>query len=152
MIDLIKKTLLTGVGLAVMTKEKVEELGKDLVSQAKLSEHEGKEFVDNLLKQSETAREGLRGPDQRGRPEGRLRPEPREQGRGRQALREGGGAHGQATVRGFGNPRVRAITVEPSAFLMALERFTFVLHTARRRSVELRLSEAGMAFACASGL
>ena len=56
MIDLIKKTLLTGVGLAVMTKEKVEELGKDLVSQAKLSEHEGKEFVDNLLKQSETAR------------------------------------------------------------------------------------------------
>ncbi len=56
MIDLIKKTLLTGVGLAVMTKEKVEELGKDLVSQAKLSEHEGKEFVDSLMKQSETAR------------------------------------------------------------------------------------------------
>ena len=56
MLDLIKKTLLTGVGLAVMTKEKVEELGKDLVSQAKLSEHEGKEFVDSLLKQSETAR------------------------------------------------------------------------------------------------
>jgi polyhydroxyalkanoate synthesis regulator phasin len=56
MFDLIKKTLLTGVGLAVMTKEKVEELGKELVSQAKLSEHEGKEFVDNLLKQSETSR------------------------------------------------------------------------------------------------
>ena len=33
-----------------------------------------------------------------------------------------------------------------------LERFTFVLHTARRRLVELRLSEASMAFACASGL
>jgi polyhydroxyalkanoate synthesis regulator phasin len=56
MIELIKKTLLTGVGLAVMTKEKVEELGKDLASQAKLSEHEGKEFVDHLLKQSDTAR------------------------------------------------------------------------------------------------
>ncbi len=56
MFDLIKKTLLTGVGLAVLTKEKVEELGKDLVSQAKLSENEGKEFVDSLLKQSETAR------------------------------------------------------------------------------------------------
>jgi polyhydroxyalkanoate synthesis regulator phasin len=56
MIDLIKKTLLTGVGLAVMTKDKVEELGRDLVSQAKLSESEGREFVDNLLKQSETAR------------------------------------------------------------------------------------------------
>jgi polyhydroxyalkanoate synthesis regulator phasin len=56
MFDLIKKTLLTGVGLAVMTKEKVEELGKELASQAKLSEHEGKEFVDHLLKQSDTAR------------------------------------------------------------------------------------------------
>lgn len=56
MIDLIKRALLTGVGLAVMTKEKVEELGQDLVSQAKLSENEGKEFIDNLLAQSETAR------------------------------------------------------------------------------------------------
>jgi len=56
MFDLIKKTLLTGVGLAVMTKDKVEELGKEFASQAKLSEFEGKEFVDHLLKQSETAR------------------------------------------------------------------------------------------------
>jgi polyhydroxyalkanoate synthesis regulator phasin len=56
MIDLIKRTLLTGVGLAVMTKDKVEELGKELASQAKLSENEGKEFVDHLLTQSETAR------------------------------------------------------------------------------------------------
>ncbi|MGZ3413622.1 MAG: phasin family protein, partial [Isosphaeraceae bacterium] len=56
MFDLIKKTLLTGVGLAVMTKDKVEELGKEFASQAKLSELEGKEFVDHLLKQSEMAR------------------------------------------------------------------------------------------------
>jgi polyhydroxyalkanoate synthesis regulator phasin len=56
MFELIKKTLLTGVGLAVMTKDKVEELGKELASQARLSENEGKEFVDHLLTQSETAR------------------------------------------------------------------------------------------------
>src|SRR3954447_23855419 len=56
MFELIKKTLLTGVGLAVMTKDKVEELGRELASQAKLSEIEGKEFVDHLLQQSETAR------------------------------------------------------------------------------------------------
>jgi polyhydroxyalkanoate synthesis regulator phasin len=56
MFELIKKTLLTGVGLGVMTKDKVEELARDLASQAKLSEHEGKEFVDHLLKQSEKAR------------------------------------------------------------------------------------------------
>ena len=109
MFDLIKKTLLTGVGLAVMTKEKVEELGKDLASQAKLSEHEGKEFVDHLLKQSDTA-QGLRGPDQLRRSESRLGTEPGEQGRGRQALREGGRAFGQAAAREFGNTRVRWIT------------------------------------------
>lgn len=56
MIDLIKRTMLTGVGLAVMTKDKVEELGRDLASQAKLGEVEGREFVDNLMKQSEDAR------------------------------------------------------------------------------------------------
>jgi polyhydroxyalkanoate synthesis regulator phasin len=56
MLELIKRTLLTGVGLAVMTKEKVEELGKDLIEQAKLSENEGQEFMNNLLQQSENAR------------------------------------------------------------------------------------------------
>lgn len=56
MFELIKKSLLTGVGLAVMTREKVKELGEELASQAKLSENEGKEFVDNLIKQSDAAR------------------------------------------------------------------------------------------------
>ena len=56
MVDLIKKALYTGVGLAVLTKEKAEELVKDLTQQAKLSEQEGKELFDGLLKQSEQAR------------------------------------------------------------------------------------------------
>lgn len=56
MIDQIKKTMLTGLGLALMTKDKVEELGRDLAEQAKLGEGEGREFVDNLMKQSENAR------------------------------------------------------------------------------------------------
>jgi polyhydroxyalkanoate synthesis regulator phasin len=55
-VDLIKKALYTGVGLAVLTKEKAEELVKDLTQQAKLSEQEGKELFDGLLKQSEQAR------------------------------------------------------------------------------------------------
>ena len=56
MVDLIRKAIYTGLGLAVLTKEKAEELVKDLAEQAKLSEHEGKDLVDNLLKQSEQAR------------------------------------------------------------------------------------------------
>ena len=56
MIDLIKKALFTGVGMAVLTKEKAEELVKELTQQAKLSEQEGKDLVDGLLKQSEEVR------------------------------------------------------------------------------------------------
>jgi polyhydroxyalkanoate synthesis regulator phasin len=56
MIDLIKKALYTGVGMVVLTKEKAEELVKELSQQAKLSEQEGKELFDGLLKQSEQAR------------------------------------------------------------------------------------------------
>jgi polyhydroxyalkanoate synthesis regulator phasin len=56
MIELIKKALYTGVGLAVLTKEKAEELVQELTKQAKLSEQEGKELFDGLLKQSEQAR------------------------------------------------------------------------------------------------
>ena len=56
MIDLIKKAFYTGVGLAVFTKEKAEELVQELTKQAKLSEQEGKELFDGLLKQSEQAR------------------------------------------------------------------------------------------------
>ncbi len=56
MVDLIKKALYTGVGFAVLTKEKAEELVKELTQQAKLSEQEGKELFDGLLKQSEQAR------------------------------------------------------------------------------------------------
>jgi polyhydroxyalkanoate synthesis regulator phasin len=56
MVDLIKKALYTGVGLAVLTKEKAEELVRELTQQAKLSEQEGRELFDGLLKQSEQAR------------------------------------------------------------------------------------------------
>ncbi len=56
MVDLIKKAIYTGIGLAAFTKDKAEELVQDLTSQAKLSEHEGKELVESLLKQSEQAR------------------------------------------------------------------------------------------------
>jgi polyhydroxyalkanoate synthesis regulator phasin len=57
MVDLIKKAFYTGLGLAVLTKEKAEELVKDFAEQAKLSEHEGKDLVDSMLKQSEQARQ-----------------------------------------------------------------------------------------------
>jgi len=59
MFDIIKKVMLTGVGLAAMTKDKVEELARDLAKKGKLSEKEGKKLVDDLLKKSETAKKDL---------------------------------------------------------------------------------------------
>ncbi len=59
MFDLIKKTILTGVGLAAMTKDKIDELAKELAEKGKMSEKEGKELLDDLLKKSEQSRKDL---------------------------------------------------------------------------------------------
>ena len=59
MFDIIKKTLLTSVGFGVMTKEKIEDLGKELIKRGEVTEKEGKEFVDNLLKRSEQAKKEM---------------------------------------------------------------------------------------------
>jgi polyhydroxyalkanoate synthesis regulator phasin len=56
MIELIKKAIYTGLGFAVLTKEKAEELVKELAQQAQFSEKEGKELLESVLKQSEQAR------------------------------------------------------------------------------------------------
>jgi len=61
MFDITRKTLLTGIGLAAMTRDKVQELAQDLAERAKLSEKEGRDFVDDLLKKSEQARKDLEG-------------------------------------------------------------------------------------------
>jgi polyhydroxyalkanoate synthesis regulator phasin len=59
MLDLLKKTLLTGIGIASLTKEKIEELGRKIAEENKLSEQEGKKLVKDLLTQSEEARKDM---------------------------------------------------------------------------------------------
>ena len=59
MIDIIKKTLLAGVGLAAMTKDKVEELADELTEEGELSEKEAKELLDDLLKRSKRAKKDI---------------------------------------------------------------------------------------------
>ena len=48
MFDLIKKTMLTGIGLALLAKDEVESLAKELVDKGKMSEKDGKQFLDDL--------------------------------------------------------------------------------------------------------
>ncbi len=59
MIELVKKALLTGVGVAALSKEKIEDLAKDIVEKGKMTEQEGKKLVDQLLSSSEDARQDL---------------------------------------------------------------------------------------------
>jgi len=59
MLDLAKRGVLTGIGLASLTKDKIEELAENIIEESKLSEEEGRKLVDDLLKQSEEARKNL---------------------------------------------------------------------------------------------
>ncbi|MBA3031217.1 MAG: phasin family protein [Proteobacteria bacterium] len=55
MIDLIKKTILSGVGLAMKTKEEIEDFAKEMEKKFNLSESDGKKFLEDLKKRySET--------------------------------------------------------------------------------------------------
>jgi polyhydroxyalkanoate synthesis regulator phasin len=51
MIDLIKKTLLAGVGAAVVTKEKVEETLNDYVRQGKVKADDARIIADKIAEQ-----------------------------------------------------------------------------------------------------
>lgn len=59
MVDLLKKTLYVSLGIITMTKERVEELAKKVASEAKLSESEGKQFIDEVLKRSDEIKESI---------------------------------------------------------------------------------------------
>jgi polyhydroxyalkanoate synthesis regulator phasin len=57
--DLIKKTLLAGVGLALKTWDEVEELAKELVEKGKMSEKDGVTFLKDLQKRYEETQKVL---------------------------------------------------------------------------------------------
>jgi polyhydroxyalkanoate synthesis regulator phasin len=50
MLNLIKKTMLTGIGLALIAKDEVEDLAKELINKGKMSENEGTKFLEDLQK------------------------------------------------------------------------------------------------------
>ena len=51
MIDLIKKTLLAGVGATIITKEKVEEAMQDYIRQGKVSAGDARLMADKIAEQ-----------------------------------------------------------------------------------------------------
>ena len=57
--DLIRKTLLAGVGLALKTWDEVEDLAKELVDKGKMTEKDGNKFVKDLQKRYEETQKKL---------------------------------------------------------------------------------------------
>lgn len=60
MIDLIKKAVLTGIGVASLTKDKIEDLAKELIDKGKMSEQEGEKLVQEMLSRAEESRETMK--------------------------------------------------------------------------------------------
>ncbi len=59
MIELLKKGVFAGIGLASLTKEKIEQYGKELIEQGHISEKEGKELVHHLSEISEREKKNM---------------------------------------------------------------------------------------------
>ncbi len=59
MADLIKKTMLVGIGLALRTWDEVESVAKEFVKKGKMSEKEGDRFLKDMQKKYEDAQNKL---------------------------------------------------------------------------------------------
>ena len=57
--DLLKNVVYASIGAAFLTRDKIEELRVELVEKGKLSADEGKEFFDELVKKSESAKDQM---------------------------------------------------------------------------------------------
>lgn len=56
MFEILKKTMLTGIGLGLMTRDKVEEVARDIANSANLSADKGQEFVNEAVARAQKSR------------------------------------------------------------------------------------------------
>jgi polyhydroxyalkanoate synthesis regulator phasin len=57
--DFIKKTMMTGIGFALKTQSEIESLTKDFVEKTKMSEDEGRKFVDEMIDKYNEAKDNM---------------------------------------------------------------------------------------------
>jgi polyhydroxyalkanoate synthesis regulator phasin len=75
MFDLVRKSMLAGVGLALKAWDEVEDLAKEVAEQGKMTEQEGRKFIDDIAGP-------LRGrPEETGRTGGKERQRPSQRRR-----------------------------------------------------------------------
>lgn len=61
MSDLLRKAINLGVGLAVASKEKIEQYADELVAKGELGKNESKDFVNQLIRKGEEQRNEMKG-------------------------------------------------------------------------------------------
>lgn len=59
MLDYLKKSILTGVGMALRSKKEIEALAKEFAEQSEMNQQEAKEFLDDCQKRYEEAKTDL---------------------------------------------------------------------------------------------
>ena len=59
MLEYIKKSVLTGVGMALRSKKEIEEMAKEFAQQSEMNQKEAKEFLNECQQRYEEARTGL---------------------------------------------------------------------------------------------
>lgn len=59
MLDLMKKTMLTGIGLALLAKDEMEEIAREVVEKGKMTEKDGKKFLNDLQERYEDVQNKL---------------------------------------------------------------------------------------------
>ncbi len=57
--DVLKNMFYVGAGAAFLTKERLEELRTELIEKGKMTQDEGKQFIDDMVKKSEEAKSQL---------------------------------------------------------------------------------------------
>jgi polyhydroxyalkanoate synthesis regulator phasin len=57
--ELMKKVMMTGLGLALKSQSEMEALTKDLIKKSKMGEAEGKKFVDDVMKKYDKAKKDM---------------------------------------------------------------------------------------------
>jgi len=54
--ELMKKVMVTGIGLALKTQSEIESIAKDIIKKSKMSEAEGEKFINDVVKKYDKAR------------------------------------------------------------------------------------------------
>jgi polyhydroxyalkanoate synthesis regulator phasin len=55
-LEMMKKVMLTGIGLALKTPSEIESIAKEMIKKSKMGEKEGKKFIADVMKKYDKAK------------------------------------------------------------------------------------------------